>query len=38
MSTFGQPEEETPRWMLVVVVVAAVVGVALGIWIFSGLT
>jgi hypothetical protein len=31
-------EEAPPRWILAVVVAAAVVGVLLGFWIFSGLT
>ena len=38
MSQFGQPEDEAPRWLMAVVVIAAVVGVLVGIWIFGALT
>ena len=38
MSGFGTVEQEAPRWMAAVVVLAVVVGVLFGIWTFAGLT
>jgi hypothetical protein len=38
VSRAGASEEVVPQWMLVVVVVAAVVGVVIGVWIFGALT
>ena len=38
MMGFGEPNQDWPRWMLAVVVVAAFVGVVVGIWVFGALT
>jgi hypothetical protein len=38
VSIFGEPPDQPPRWIAVVVVAAAFVGVILGLWVFAGLT
>lgn len=38
MSTFGEPSNRPPRWVAVLTVVAVVLGVVLGLWVFAALT
>jgi uncharacterized protein YneF (UPF0154 family) len=38
MSIFGTPSDQPTRWVALLVVVAVVVGVVLGIWVFAALT
>lgn len=38
MSIFGAPPDQPPRWIAVVVVVAAIVGLIIGLWVFAALT
>ncbi len=38
MSQFGEPDDQPPRWVAFVTVVAAVLGVLIAFWVFGGLT
>jgi len=38
MSSFGEPTDLGPRWLPVLVVLAAIAGVLVGIWVFGAMT
>jgi len=38
MNSFGEPSDLGPRWLPWLVLIAAIAGVALGIWLFGAMT
>lgn len=38
MSVFGAPSDKPPRGVAVLVIAAALAGVALGVWVFAAIT
>jgi hypothetical protein len=38
MNSTGEPTDLGPRWLPLIVVIAAIAGVVLGIWLFGAMT